>query len=62
MKLPWKRRAEQAHARRLAAEERLHDVQADWPKVDAETAIAHRERDLNGWTATVLTLFSGRAH
>jgi hypothetical protein len=60
MRFPWKRRADLAHVERVEAEHRLEEVQADWSKVNAEVAVTHRERELNGWTATVMTLFSGR--
>jgi hypothetical protein len=60
MKFPWKRRADQALVERRSAEKHLEEVRADWSKVNAEVAVTRRERALNGWTATVMTLFSGR--
>lgn len=56
---PWKRRAEQAHAERLVAEQQLEEVRADWPKVNAEAAVTRKEREMNSFTAHVMTLFSG---
>lgn len=62
MKFPWDRRAQQAHTDRINAEERLDQARADWPQVNAEVAVTRHEREMNGWTATVETLFSGHRH
>ena len=59
MKFPWNQRADRAHVDRLAAERRLKKVRGDWPKVHAEVAGIRRQREINGWTATITTLFSG---
>jgi hypothetical protein len=62
MKFPWDRREQQARQDRMNAEERLDQARADWPQVNAEVAVTRHERELNGWTATVETLFSGHRH
>ena len=60
MKFPWTHRAQQAHDDRINAEQRLQQARADWPQVNSEVAVTRHERELNGWTATVESLFSGR--
>jgi hypothetical protein len=60
MKFPWQRRAERAEADAEKAQERLSDVEADWRRVRDTVDTTREERDLNGWTATVESLFSGR--
>jgi hypothetical protein len=60
MKFPWNRRADRAHTDRVAAENRLKKVRGDWPKVHAEVADIRQQREINGWTATITTLFAGR--
>lgn len=67
MRFPWHRRgdaaeAELEHARAETeqAKKRLRDVEADWQRVRATVETTRRERELNGWTASVQSLFSGR--
>lgn len=59
MKWPWVRRAEDAEARVVDADEKLAEAQAKWPHVTRVTGEAMRHRELNGWTATVQTIFAG---
>lgn len=60
MRLPWTRRGDDARDDRVKAELKLQQVRADWPRINQEVAVTRRERELNGWTRTVQTLFSGR--
>jgi hypothetical protein len=62
MRYPWKRR-NRSHARdkRRVAEENLENIRARWPQVRAAVAPLRREREINGWTATIATIF-GDAH
>jgi hypothetical protein len=62
MRFPWDRREQQARQERINAEERLDQARADWAQVNAEVAVTRHERELNGWTATVETLFAGHRH
>ena len=59
MRMPWTRRAEHERQAREHAEKRLADVKADWPAVEHQTATAQRQMELNGWTRTIQTIFSG---
>ena len=60
MKFPWSHRAEKARAEREKTHHKLQRVREDWPKIAAEVAVTRSEREKNGWTATVETLFAGR--
>jgi hypothetical protein len=60
MRFPWQRRADEAQADTTQAKDRLRDVRADWTRVRATVETTRRERELNGWTASVQSLFSGR--
>lgn len=57
MKFPWQRRADVARAHRVVAEKRLEDVRADWPHVRREASGIRRQRELNGWTETIVAIF-----
>lgn len=60
MRFPWQQRADKAEADAVKAKKRLDDVKGDWSRVHETVDITRRERALNGWTATVESLFSGR--
>ena len=59
MKLPWVTRAERAERRAAAAEKQRDRVKDQWSEVRALTEPLNREGELNGWTATVKTIFGG---
>lgn len=60
MRFPWQRRADRLEADTARARKRLYDVKSDWTRVRATVETTRRERELNGWTASVQSLFSGR--
>lgn len=57
MRFPWQRRADAEHTHRVAAERRLADAQADWPEVHRHADALRKQKELNGWTETIVTLF-----
>ena len=59
MKWPWVRRAEAAESEAAEAERRLEETHRQWPEVRAIAGETRYHRELNGWTATVKTIFSG---
>ena len=58
-KFPWTRRAEAERAKRLEAERRLAEVEADGETVQRHRAAVRREVNLNDWTRTAKTIFNG---
>lgn len=59
MRMPWTRRADEAAKERKAAEQRLEQARKDWSRINREVAVTREEKQLNGWTATVTSIFSG---
>ena len=59
MKLPWQKRADGERRERVHAENRLRETEQDWTPVHAAVAKVRRERELNGWTAAITTIFEG---
>lgn len=59
-KFPWTRRADAERKKRIEAEQRLVEVEADWERVREHRAAVQREVALNDWTRTAKTIFSGR--
>lgn len=59
MKMPWTKRAEAAERRAAEAEAQRARVEARWTRVEAVTDRAREHYELNGWTSTVLAIFSG---
>lgn len=57
MKFPWQRRADHEQQQRLNAEKRSAEVHADWPKVQRHVDELRRQRELNGWTDTIIGIF-----
>lgn len=58
MRFPWHGRADDA-ARQLAEIERQRErVQRQWPAVHAAVRPLRRERQLNGWTDTIVSIFA----
>lgn len=57
MRFPWQRRADRERKKREAAEHRLAGVVGQWPEVHAAVAPLRRERNLNGWTDTIVSIF-----
>lgn len=60
MRFPWQRRADRLAHDTARAKKRLHDVESDWTRVRRTIETTRRERELNGWTRSVQSLFSGR--
>ena len=58
MRFPWQKRADDEARHREAAEQRLADVEADWPRVHSAVDELRTHRDLNGWTGIVRELFA----
>lgn len=59
-KFPWTKRADAERAKRLDAEKKLAEVEADWEPVRRHRAAVRREVALNDWTRTAKTVFGGR--
>ena len=59
MRFPWQRRADVAQTEHEHAEGRLERAEADWPQVHAVVERVRRERELNGWTSAIVTIFEG---
>lgn len=57
MRFPWQRRADEQEQHRLSAEKRLAEVRADWPKVQRHVEELRKQRELNGWTDTIIGIF-----
>lgn len=57
MKFPWQRRADEEQRLRIQAEQRLAEVRADWPEVERHAAALRYEKELNGWTDAIVTIF-----
>ena len=57
MRFPWQHRADTEERHRLDAERRLDAVRSDWAPVGRQVAAIRRERELNGWTNTIRTIF-----
>lgn len=60
MRFPWQRRADEEQHHRVVAEQRLSDAQADWPDVRRHAALLRAEKDLNGWTDTIVSIFGAQ--
>ena len=60
MRFPWNRRADRERDAREEAEERLAEVRRDWHRVNQAVAETRREAQLNHFTATITTIFSGQ--
>jgi hypothetical protein len=58
VRFPWQHRADTEHVHRVAAEQRRDDAQADWPEVRRHADALRKEKELNGWTSTILSIFS----
>lgn len=57
MRFPWQRRADEEQQHRIVAEKRRDDANSDWPVVREHAARLRREKDLNGWTDTIVGIF-----
>lgn len=60
MAFPWKKREEEERKKRLAAEQRAHQVDQDWVQIRRHKHRIDKEVERNDWTSTAITLFSGR--
>lgn len=63
MRFPWQRRADAERTHRIHAEKRLDEVRRDWAPVGRQVAAIRKERQRNGWTDALETIFgtpSGR--
>lgn len=59
-KFPWNRRAEAERKKRLKAQERLREIEAEGDRVRDHRAAVRREVVLNDWTGTAKDMFRGR--
>lgn len=58
MRFPWQQRADDEARHREAAEKRLADAEADWPRVHSAVEELRTHRNLNGWTDIAAALFA----
>lgn len=58
----WQRRADEEQRLRITAEKRLATARSNWPVIQEHANELRRQRELNGWTGIVASLFadSGR--
>jgi hypothetical protein len=57
MRFRWQHRADVEKVRREATEWHRDQVRARWPEVHAAVEPLRRERRLNGWTDTIVSIF-----
>lgn len=57
MRFPWQRRADEAREHRIDAEQRLTNAVNDWPEVRRHAYALRHQRELNGWTGTIKSIF-----
>lgn len=62
MRMPWHRTAEAAELGATAARDEFTQVQEQWPRSRELAFRSRHQRELNGWTARVLAIFSGEAN
>lgn len=60
MKWPWTRRIEAASKSRKEAEVELERVKDQWPLVLSLVAEAKYQRELNGWSSEIQSIFGGK--
>jgi hypothetical protein len=60
MKMPWTKRADEEKKRRLEAEARAVSVEEDWYHIRTHRKSIDQEVAINDWTATAISLFSGK--
>lgn len=58
-KFPWNRRADEERAKRIEAQERLAQAEADMPRIRRHREAVRREVVLNDWTRTAKAIFGG---
>lgn len=59
--LPWKRRADAAHADAQKARREYERLVAQRPRAEAVANDLRTHRETNGWTGTIIAIFGGRA-
>jgi hypothetical protein len=57
MRMPWHRRAEAAEDGALDAEREYEESKQRWKLAHELAAESRYQRDMNGWTAKVLSIF-----
>lgn len=60
MRFPWQRRADEAEARARDARDGLDKVKDQWEHVHAVAGETRAQREANGFTNVVTSIFAGR--